>query len=90
MAGADKHNDREVRQQAEERVSVALKQLSQTLVRNLEDLAIVLDGYEVTHTGKEMEDSNEYGGLVAGYFGIHEVIKDINKAINRKRDEKVD
>ncbi|MCH5235521.1 MAG: hypothetical protein J1E16_09510 [Muribaculaceae bacterium] len=75
----------EVKRNSEERLSVALRQLSQTLVRNLEDLAVVLDGYEVTHTVKEMEDSNEYGALVAGYFGINELIKDINKAINRER-----
>ena len=85
MAGVDKHNDRESKQQAEERVSVALRQLRQTLVRNMEDVAVVLHGYEVTHTETEMEDSNEYGALVAGYFGIYEAIKNINKAINRER-----
>lgn len=84
MAGGNKQTDREVRQQAEERVTLALRQLSQTLVRNLEDLAVVLAGYELTHNVEEMEDSKEYGALVAGYFGIHEVIKDINKALNRK------
>lgn len=84
MAGIDKHNDREVRQHSEERVSVALKQLRETLVRNMEDVAVVLDGYEETHTEGEMENSKEYGALVAGYFGIHELIKEINQAINRE------
>lgn len=75
----------EVKRNSEERLSVALRQLRQTLVRNLEDVAVVLDGYEGTHTEQEKEDWNEYGALVAGYFGIEEVIKEINKAINRER-----
>ena len=69
---------------SEERVSVALKQLSQTLLRNMEDLAVVLDGYELTHTAREMDESKEYGALVAGYYGLQELIKDINKEINRE------
>lgn len=75
----------EAKRNSEERLSAALRQLRQTLVRNMEDVAVVLYGYEVTHTDQEMEDSNEYGALVAGYFGIHEAIKNINKAINRER-----
>lgn len=86
----DKHRDEDLRKQTEERVERSVWQLKQTLVRNMEDLAIVLDGYELQHTDQEAEEWNEYGALVAGYFGIHEVIKDINKALNRKRDEKVD
>lgn len=85
-----KHRDEDLRKQTEERVERSVMQLKQTLVRNMEDIALVLDGYEKIHDETEMEGSASYGALVAGYFGIHEVIKDINKALNRKRDEKVD
>lgn len=83
MAGVDKHNDRENKQQAEERVSNAVRQVLHTLARNLEDMGTVLEGYEQTHSSREMDASREYGGLVAGYFGTEELIKKINKALNR-------
>lgn len=85
MFEGDKHKDTEEKKLSEGRVSMALRQLNQTLIRNMEDLSVVLNGYELQHTDQEMEEWNEYGALVAGYFGIHEVIKKINKAINRER-----
>ena len=70
------------KRETEQRAVEAVKQLLHVLKRNFVDTGIILDQFEETHSESELEESKHYGALVAGYFGLGEVIdkiKDILK-----------
>ncbi len=61
-----------------------IKVLLQTLQRQVEDTATVLDEYEATHTEYESSRSRYYCALVVGHFSIKEAIDKINYQLNKK------
>lgn len=72
----------DIRKMAEERVEHAVRQLTQTLVRNLEDIATVLDSYYMTHD-YESEETADLLALTKGYTGIGIVLNQISEEINK-------
>lgn len=62
----------------------AVKVLLQTLQRQIEDTATVLDEYEATHSEYEADQSKQYGALAEGHFAIKEAIDKINNQLNKK------
>ena len=81
--------DNDTRKQAEEQVAQAVKQLRQTLVRNMEDIVTVLDRYHMTHD-YECEESAYLLALTKGYKGIWRVLKEIDNKLNKETHEEVD
>lgn len=72
-----------MKQHSEERTEHAVKQLLQTLERNVTDTGIILGEYEATHDDRELCDSRHYGALNAGYFALKTAIDKINNQLNK-------
>lgn len=69
---------------AEHIVENSIKELLQTLQRNVTDTGAALDMYEMTHDDYESHQSKQYSALVAGHFALQEAIEKINHQLNKK------
>ncbi len=69
---------------AEHIVEKSIKELLQTLQRNVTDTGVALDMYEMTHDDYESDQSKQYSALVAGHFALQEAIQKINHQLNKK------
>lgn len=69
---------------AEHIVENSIKELLQTLQRNVTDTGAALDMYEMTHDECECDRSKQYSALVAGHFALQEAIQKINNQLNKK------
>lgn len=69
---------------AEHIVENSIKELLQTLQRNVTDTGAALDMYEMTHDDYESDQSKQYSALVAGHFALQEAIEKINNQLNKK------
>ena len=74
-----------MKKETEKQLELSLSYLLMVLNRNIEDLGTVLDAYERTHDDREREESKQYAGAVAGYFGIKETYEAIAREINRNQ-----
>lgn len=72
-----------MKQQTEQMAENAIRELLQTLERNVKDTGIVLDRYEASHDESELCSSKEYKALVAGHFAVKEAIDKINNQLNK-------
>lgn len=69
---------------AEHIVENSIKELLQTLQRNVTDTGAALDMYEMTQDDYESDQSKQYSALVAGHFALQEAIEKINHQLNKK------
>ena len=69
---------------AEHIVENSIKELLQTLQRNVTDTGAALAMYEKTHNDCESDQSKQYSALVAGHFALQEAIQKINNQLNKK------
>lgn len=73
-----------MKQQSERLAENALKELNQTLQRNITDISAVLDMYEATHDDFELCYSKQYNALLTGWNAIQEAVETMNKQLNKK------
>lgn len=69
---------------AEHIVENSIKELLQTLQRNVTDTGIILDEFEATHNDYELCYSKQYNALNAGHFALKDAIDKINDQLNKK------
>lgn len=62
----------------------ALRELKQTLERNITDISTVLDLYEATHNEQECCYNKPYQALMTGWFAIQEAVSKVNYQLNKK------
>lgn len=61
-----------MKKQTEKRLERAIKQLLETLDRNIKDIEILLDEFEAAHDESECEESQYYSAMVSGYVALGE------------------
>lgn len=72
-----------MKKQTEKRLEQATKQLLETLDRNIKDIEILLDEFEVAHDEGECEESRSYSAMVGGYVALSEAKERVINRLNK-------
>lgn len=57
--------------------------LLQTLIRNYEDVGVIIEEFEATHDEHERDRSRRYDALIAGHYALKGAIEEINNRLNK-------